>query len=177
MIAPLLVFAIRLLIPLSIMRWPFWGMLLAIAADASDVIILDKFGWGVWDGTNYHTLDKLFDTYYLAFAVFMSIRWRDILAAKLSFALFIWRVAGVFIFEITQIRQVIFFAPNIFENFYLIVAGLYQFFPGFRANTVKRIIMIFVIAAIPKIIQEYIMHYLEFQTWAFFKANLFFWLY
>lgn len=172
---PLAVIIIRLLAPFLILRKPFWGMLLAIAADASDVIIMDAFGWGFLAGRNYHLLDKFLDTYYLAFAFYASLAWQEVLARRVSVILFFWRLLGVIVFEITHLRQIIFFAPNIFENFYLLVAGLRQFFPKFRIDTAKRVAIIFVIAAVPKIIQEYIMHFLEFPTWPFIKHNIFRW--
>lgn len=178
MIVPFLVIAIRILVPFTIPRWPFWGMLLAAAADASDVIILDKFGWGILEGRGiYHELDKFFDIYYLSFAAYTTLQWENALLRRTALALFFWRLAGVIVFEITQIRQIFFFAPNIFENFYLIVSGLRLFFPASHINNLKRFLLVLLIAALPKIIQEYIMHYLEFPTWVFFRSYFFFWLY
>ncbi|MBI2640167.1 MAG: hypothetical protein HYW90_04770 [Candidatus Sungbacteria bacterium] len=178
MITPFLIIGIRILIPFAIPRWPFWGMLLAVAADASDVMIFDKFGWGILGGRDiYHEFDKVLDIYYLAFAAYAALRWQDVLLRRTAFALFAWRLAGVIIFEITHARQIFFFAPNIFENFYLIVSGFNQFFPAVRINNLGRFGLILLIAAIPKIIQEYIMHYLEFPIWAFLKNYFLFWLY
>lgn len=173
--APWLIFGIRLLVPLAILRWPFWGMLAAIAGDASDVIIADALGWGFGTAGRYHTFDKIFDLYALAFAYGASFRWPDRLARRTASVLFFWRAAGLAAFELTGVRQAVFFGPNIFENFYLIVAGLRQFLPSFRVNTARRLIIILAIAGIPKIIQEYIMHYLEFPTWLFIKTHLFRW--
>ena len=154
MIVLLLVVVIRLVVPLSILRWPFWGMLLAIAADASDVMIFSKLGWGILDGRGiYHELDKIFDIYYMALAAYVALKWQEALPRRLALLLFLWRFAGDVVFEITRARQVLFFAPNIFENFYLILAGLLQFFPAFRVNTTRLIIIILLIAALPKIIQ------------------------
>ncbi len=176
MLGPLLVIVIRSLIPLTILRWPFWGALLAIAADASDVILLDKLGWGFFAGKDYHAIDKAFDLYYLSFELYASLSWRALLAKRISLGLFLWRLGGDVLFEVTRVRQILFFAPNIFENFYLIIAGINRFFPTFEL-TKKRVAVILLVAAVPKIIQEYIMHYLEFPTWQFFKTRLFFWLY
>ncbi|MFY9462231.1 MAG: hypothetical protein WAP51_03460 [Candidatus Sungiibacteriota bacterium] len=173
----MLVIIVRLIAPLAILRWPFWGMLAAIAADASDVMIFSKLGWGILEGRGiYHEFDKIFDIYYLALAAYMALKWQDVPARRLAIVLFGWRLIGDVVFEITRVRQVLFFAPNIFENFYLIIAGLLQFFPRFALSK-KRIAAILVIAAIPKIVQEYVMHYLEFSTWQFFKTYFFFWLY
>jgi len=41
--------------------------------------------------------------------------------------------------------------------------------------TRKRLAVYLLVATVPKIVQEYIMHYLEFPTWVFIKHNLFRW--
>lgn len=146
-----------------------------MAADASDVIILDALGWGSLDWKLYHPLDKFFDMYYLSFAFYVSLKWRETLARNISIFLFLWRFAGFALFEITGIRQILFFAPNIFENFYFLVAGAKKFFPAFRADNYKKLAIFLLIAAIPKIVQEYIQHFLEFPTWPFIKHNIFRW--
>src|SRR3989344_5101669 len=144
MIAPALVFLIRLLVPLSILRWPFWGMLLSIAADAADVVLFSALGWGILEGRGmYHELDKVFDIYYLALAAYVAFKWRDALPRRLALALFAWRLVGEVVFELTHARQVLFFSPNIFENFYLLWAGTLHFFPGVRM-TKKRLFFFFV---------------------------------
>lgn len=174
--APYIVIFIRLVVPFSILRWPFGGMLLSIAADAGDVILLDVFGWGIFEGKGiYHELDKIFDMYYLSFAFYKSFGWQEILARRTSLVLFVWRFAGFIIFELTHVRQVIFFAPNIFENFYLLAAGADKFIPNWKLDSKKKLLLFILIAAIPKMIQEYIMHYLEFPTWQFIKYNIFRW--
>lgn len=174
-LAPWLIFGIRLIVPLAILRWPFWGMLAAIAGDASGVIIADALGWGFGTAGRYHLFDKIFDLYVLAFAYGASFQWPEVKTRRTASVLFFWRAAGLAAFEITGARQAVFFGPNIFENFYLLIAGLRQFAPAFRVNTARRLVIILAIAAIPKIIQEYIMHYLEFPTWLFIKTQILRW--
>ena len=70
----------------------------------------------------------------------------------------------------------IFFAPNVFENFYLLVAGAKTVAPRLRLDSWKGITILLAVAAIPKIAQEYIMHFTEFPTWIFLKRHLFWWL-
>lgn len=176
MLAPAIVIAIRILVPFSILRFPFWGMVLSVLADALDIVIFSWLGWGILEGKGiYHELDKVFDMYYLSFAAYKTLGWQDALARKTSAVLFLWRFAGFAVFEITGIRQIILFAPNIFENFYLLWQATLQFFPESRTLTKKKLAVYLLIAAIPKIIQEYIMHYLEFPTWAFIRHNIFRW--
>lgn len=174
MTALIIVILIRLAAPMAVLRWPFWGMLIAIAADASDVMIFDLLGWGGLPDRHYHQFDKIFDIYYLSFAAYIASKWEDRRLKWTALALFWWRAAGVLLFELTDVRQVILFAPSIFENFYLIVAGLAQFF-GIRTLKKRGYIIVLLAAALPKIVQEYIMHFLEFPTWNFIKTNIFRW--
>lgn len=173
--APLIIIILRFLVPFSILRWPFWGALLAMAADTVDIMLLDALGWGFFEGRDYHAIDKFFDMYYLSFEFFVVLKWKELLARNTAVVLFIWRLLGFVVFEVTRIRQVVFFAPNIFENFYLLVVGAKKFFPKFRLNTKKKLAVFIIVASVPKLIQEYIMHFLEFPTWHFIKTNIFRW--
>lgn len=171
---PYLVIGLRLLVPFSILRWPFWGMLASFLADATDVILLDFFGHGIF-ALYGQQIDKVADIYYLSFAFFVSFRWQDRLIRRTLIFLFLWRLVGVIIFEITRIRQILFFAPNIFENFYLLIAASQKFFPKFYLDSTQKVVTFLLIAAIPKLAQEFIMHFIQFQTWAFVKENIFRW--
>lgn len=174
-LSPLAAILLRIFVPLLILKKPFWGALLAMAADAADVIIMEAFGWGFMAGKPYHIIDKIFDIYYLGLEFYVSMSWQIVMLRRTSMILFFWRLLGVVVFGVTGIRQIILFAPNIFENFYLLVVGLHKFFPKFQIKTTKRLVIILTIATIPKLIQEYIMHFIEFHTWQFIKHNVFRW--
>ena len=79
--ASLFVFAARLVAPLAIFRLPLGGVILAMVVDATDIMILSKFGFGWVDATfgknSYHELDKLFDIYYLFFEFLVALRKRS----------------------------------------------------------------------------------------------------
>ena len=152
-------------------------MLLAIAADAADVPIMDALGWGFGTAARYHAFDKIFDLYYLAIALIVAQDlWQEKSLRRVAGILFFWRLLGVLTFELTGSRQMIFFAPNVFENFYLLVAGAKTVAPRLRLDSWKGITILLAVAAIPKIAQEYIMHFTEFPTWIFLKRHLFWWL-
>jgi hypothetical protein len=119
----LLVILVRLLVPFTILKWRFVGALLSVAADASDVVLFDALGGLSYGGAVYHTVDKFFDTYYLSFMFYVSLSWTEPLERRASAVLSCWRLLGVLLFEITQVCQMMFLAPNIFENFYLLVTG------------------------------------------------------
>jgi len=169
---------VRLLVPFSILRWPFAGVLLSIAADAFDITALRAFGWGFLNEASYQAVDKVFDMYYLSFAFYVSLKWKDLLAKKISVILFIWRFIGVIAFEITHFRKLLFFAPNIFENFYILAAGIPKIFPKFRLDSRKKLAAILLVAGVPKIVQEYVLHFMEYplglrNLWPFIKQTIF----
>jgi hypothetical protein len=171
-----LVSLLRLLLPFTILRWPLLGGILCMLADAADVMLFEQFGYGFWEGQNYHTFDKFFDIYYLFFEYLVARRWTDPLARRTGQALFFWRLAGFIFFELTQSRYAFFLAPNIFEFFYLGYLIICKFKPRFQFTT-RSLIGLLLIVGIPNIIKEYYMHFLEFETWAFMRDTFFWWLY
>jgi len=173
---PILVILLRLLIPFSIFRWPFWGAIAAMLADGIDIMIFEKFGIGALGWERYHFFDKIFDIYYLFFLFLVSLKWNNVFAKRVSIALFALRFLGVIAFEITGWRGTFLFTPNIFENFYLAITALGKFLPRFNLSR-KRLIIILILVGIPKLIQEYIMHYLEFPTWQWIRDHVFFLFY
>ena len=175
-ITPLSVILIRLLVPFSILRWPFWGAIASMLADGADIMIFEKFGIGFLGWERYHFLDKVLDIYYLAFLLFVAQRWDNVLARRTALFLLLWRLTGVIAFEIIQWRGIFLFAPNIFENFYLAVAFMYRYLPRLRL-TAKTLLVILILVSTPKLIQEYIMHYLEFPTWIWIRDHVFLWFY
>ena len=175
-ITGIIVLAVRLLVPFSILRWPFAGIIASIIADAADVMIFEKFGGGFW-GNNYHAADKVLDIYYLFFAFIVVRSWRDVLARRTAMILFLWRFVGFAVFELAGFRPAFFFAPAIFENFYIAWLVLLKFFPRFRL-TPLRLVFLLVAVGFPKVAQEYVMHFrYPDQTWHFIRDNIFWWLY
>ena len=180
MIASIVIILVRLLVPFTIFRWPLGGALLAIAADASDVMTFERFGYGFFDyfGTNtYHNLDKFFDTYYLFFELLIARKWTSVLARRTAVSLFWLRFSGVILFEITRVRWLFVLTPNIFENFYIFWTVVLKWFKNFKLTKTK-LLLILIIVGVPKIVQEYLMHfkYVD-QTWNFLRDTFFWWLY
>ena len=174
----LIVLALRLLIPFTIFRWPLLGGLLAFTADIYDFVILNKFGWpGFLNSDIYQPIDKALDVYYFSFEVFVAAKWSDVLARRTAVVLFLWRMIGIVIFELTGFRKALFLAPNIFEYFYLAFLGIKKINPAFRMQR-KWLIIILAVIAVPKLIFEYILHFREYplgiaNSWEFVKKMLF----
>lgn len=152
----LLIVLIRLIVPLTIFRWPLAGGLLALLADALLDAVLASFIdlGGLWD---YYRLDKYLDTYYLTIALIVAQRWEP-LPRWTATALFAYRLIGVALFEATGIRPFLLLFPNLFEHFFLFYAVLLRFFPRYDL-TERRLAMWLVILLIPKMAQEFVLHY------------------
>lgn len=170
----ILIAAVRLLVPLSIFRWPFWGGLACIAADAFDSVIQDATGIHPLEG-HYHNFDKAYDIYYLAFEAWVASGWLDPLARYTALTLFGLRLLAVLLFEVTDVRGLFLIGPNIFENFFLFIAGMKTIDPAYRVTSRLQLAAIVLFVGVPKVLQEYVMHYREAATWEFVKENILQW--
>lgn len=117
---------IRLLVPLLILRRPLPGLLLAIYVDWLDWRMLDLDNATQADRDFYQVWDKLLDTYYLALALVVSLRWPDRLARNIGIGLFAFRLLGVAALTVTGAQGVLVAFPNLFEN-YVVFYFLYRF--------------------------------------------------
>ncbi|HLF05546.1 MAG TPA: hypothetical protein VI855_10055 [Dehalococcoidia bacterium] len=176
MIAIPVVIALRLLVPLTILRWPLGGALLSVAVDALDVVLVDLIGLltGETGGfrSYYQITDKSLDIYYMSFEAFVSLRWTNHLARNTSILLFAYRIVGMALFEVTGIRKLLFFFPNLFENFYLFYVIALKFFPKYAANNSKQLGIALFLLFLPKFGQEWMLHFQETQPWNWLKQVL-----
>lgn len=167
---------VRLLVPLSIFKWRIAGVLLAALADALDVVLVDVltvlFGETSGFGAHYQFFDKWLDMYYLTFALIVSLSWKSALAKNTSILLFSYRLIGLILFEITGIRKLFFFIPNLFENFYLFYAIAGRFFPKLLPRTILQLLLALFLLYIPKLVQEWALHYQQLHPWNWIKTIL-----
>jgi hypothetical protein len=169
----LIVVALRLVIPpIVILRWNFVGGVIAMILDALDVIIVDFLALGGF-GDYYHQLDKILDTYYLATECFVAWRWLNPWAKRPAIALFAFRIVGVIAFEATEARIVLFVFPNLFENWWLYCAFVMHFVPRLTPHSPKTVAIPMLILLVPKMGQEYLLHFSEAQPWNWFKENVY----
>jgi len=159
MATALVIVTIRLLVPLTILRWPFWGAVASIVADASDIVIITLLQRhaGFPDVWSYHQFDKYLDTYYLTIQLIVAQRWPDLPRWTAS-ALYVHRLIGVVLFEITGIRLFLFLFPALLDFFFLFYAFIRQYVPDYEL-TPRRLFIWLGILLVPKLIQEYIIHY------------------
>ena len=149
-----IVLAVRLTAPLAVLRWPFAGALLAIAADTVDILIFQLTEFPRW---GYHPTDKALDVYYIAIEAAVAQRWAALPGATAS-ALFAYRIAGTAIYELTGARTALFVFPNLFEFYFLFYAATLTFRPAYALGG-RRNAAWMVALLVPKMGQEYMLHY------------------
>ena len=111
------VVASRVLVPLAIPRFPLPAMLAALVIDGIDQTIFQTFT--SLDLTGYQSYDKALDVYYLSIAYVATLRnWTHLAAFGVSRFLYYYRLVGVVLFELTQVRAVLLVFPNTFEYFF-----------------------------------------------------------
>jgi hypothetical protein len=167
---PTVAVTIRLLVPFTIFRWPLWGLIASAMADMFDVVIAGAIGRGEFP--NYAAADKLMDTYYLTFALIITRRWDNTLTKRTSVFLYLHRLTGVVLFELTGVRVLLLIFPNLFESFVVFYLVVQRFFPKFSLQTYSRLAVVLVLLLIPKLPQEYMLHYAEFGPWNWFHTQV-----
>jgi hypothetical protein len=174
-VALIITVLVRLLVPLCMFKWRIGGVLLAAAVDALDVVLMDSIGVLLGEtkgfGTHYQFFDKWLDMYYLTFAVIISFSWKNTLARNTSIILFVYRLAGLILFEITGIRKLFFFFPNLFENFYIFYSIANRFFPKYVPKTLLQLVFVLFLLYLPKLLQEWALHYAQLQPWEWIKLT------
>ena len=112
------VVAARFLLPLSIPRYPLPAILACLVLDAADQSIFQAFTDDPLTG--YQAYDKALDVYYLAIAYISTMRnWRDAVAFEVTRFLYLYRLAGVTLFELGGPRWLLLVFPNTFEYFFI----------------------------------------------------------
>ena len=171
-----IVIALRIVLPLTILRWPLAGGLLALVVDAIDVALVDAIagllGQPPEFGPIYAQLDKYLDTYYLALELLVSRRWQEVVPRRAAAVLFAWRLLGVILFEVTLSRPLLVVFPNLFENFYLYVLIVRRWFPRYMPRTIAQTVIVNAILLVPKEVQEYVLHWEQLHPWQWLRETI-----
>ena len=158
----------RILGSLPVLFFPFPGAIFAMLIDNFDVLLkgtLDE--GGVRD---YHSFDKWLDLVYMVTFLIVALRWQGA-ARNIAVGLFVYRMIGVVAFEVTENRDVLIFFPNLFEFWFVFVAGV-KFFrlderwrgePRYRGLVPFRyeggqLAVVFAVMLAIKLPQEYMLH-------------------
>jgi hypothetical protein len=167
----LLIIGLRLVVPLLIFRFRLTGALLSMLADALDVVLIDAISLGGFEG-HYHTTDKLLDSYYLAIEWAVAFGWSNSWAKWPALLLFPYRMVGVVLFELTGQRVMLFIFPNLFENWWLYAVLVERFFPQIEPRSWRSTLIPLGLLLVPKMAQEYLLHFAEAQPWSWMKDRL-----
>ena len=151
----LIIAAVRVAGSLPVLRWAFWGGLIAVLVDQSDLLLMNLLRLG--GVNNYQAFDKYLDQVYLLAFLLVALRWPDPPRA-IAIALYVYRLAGFFAFEATGERDLLLFFPNLFEFWFLFIAALQQFRPRTRLSSAPVLLALAPLLAL-KLGQEYAIHY------------------
>jgi len=148
----LIISAVRIFASLIVFKFNFFGAILVILIDFSDLFMMNLITLG--GVRNYQFLDKFLDLFYIAYFLIIALRWEKLLR-NISILLFVFRILGFVLFEFFQNRLILFIFPNVFEFWFLGITLLFLL----KSNiTNRKIIIVLVITTLLKIIQEYILH-------------------
>ena len=132
-----------------------------MALDLLDVVIVDALQVALGEpqvgfGENYQMFDKWLDMYYLSIEAVVCLGWPNRLAKVAAIALFVFRLAGISAFEVTgeEFRKLIFFFPNLFENFFLYYIICDRFAPRLIPTKIKSLLFVLLLLYVPKFAQE-----------------------
>ncbi len=167
----LIIIALRVVVPLLILRRPLAGGIIAMALDALDVVMVEWISDGGM-GPHYHSIDKVLDLWYLGLEAWVAWGWSARIPRLIALWLFGWRVLGVILFELTDQRWLLFAFPNLFENWFLFVLIVWKWFPRVKLDTWRSALIWLGILYIPKLGQEYLLHVAEAQPWDWVKRQL-----
>lgn len=166
----------RLLVPLLIPRYPLPAIIVALIIDGVDQTIFQKFT--NLDLVNYQSYDKALDIYYLMIAYMSTMRnWGNLYAVKIARFLFIYRLIGVALFELTYTgegpRWLMLIFPNVFEYFFIFYETIRLRWDPTKIS--KRVFLfgaafIWVFIKLP---QEYWIHIAQMDVTDFLKENIF----
>ena len=151
--------ALRLLTALAVLVAPLPALWLSGHVDRWDWSLLGMPGASEHQQHVYQYWDKSLDTFTLAIACIVALRWKDPLVRRLAIAMFAWRVAGVTIFMATGQREVLVAFPNVFEKlffFYLVFRFLSR--QDLMLRSRADAVLVIVALTLPKIVDEYFVH-------------------
>jgi hypothetical protein len=145
---------------LFVLRWPFWGAVVAVGCDLFDLLLFDLFvTYGGWGGfSDYQAFDKWADQVYLAAFLIVALRDFAPLPKWIAVALYLFRFVGFLAFEIgVAPRGALLLFPNTFEFWFLAVAFTMRYRPAFVWSP-RRAAGVLVVLFGAKLAQEWALH-------------------
>lgn len=150
----LVIAVVRIAGSLPVLRWPLAGGIMAVLVDLSDLLLRDTLDLG--GVPDYQSLDKWLDQVYMACFLVVALRWQGT-ERRVAIALFAYRLVGFVAFELTHERSLLLLFPNVFEFWFLAVAAIHRFRPGFRWSSVRLGVALVVLGGL-KEVHEWALH-------------------
>jgi hypothetical protein len=150
----------RVIGSLFVLRWPFWGAVVAVVCDLGDLLLFNALVvYGGWSGfAGYQAFDKWADQVYLAAFLFVAIRDFAPLAKWIAVGLYLFRIVGFALFETGALpREALILFPNLFEFWFIAVAFTMRYRPAF-AWTPSRTTAVLAALLGGKLAQEWALH-------------------
>ena len=163
----------RLLVPLLIIRFPLPAIVACLVIDAVDQTVFQAIAPDA-DLTGYQSYDKALDIYYLVIAYTATLRnWTNQFAVEVARFLIFYRLVGVVLFELSEVRGVLFIFPNTFEYFFIFYESVRLFWDPRRMS--RRVIIgatafIWIFIKLP---QEWWIHIAQLDTTDFVQETIF----
>ena len=129
----LIIASARIAGSLPVLRWAFFGALLAIVVDFSDLFMMNLINLG--GVGNYQTFDKWIDQVYMLTFLWVAVRQWDGPGKTVAIWLFAFRAIGFFAFEFTESRWILMLFPNVFEFWFVAIAGATTLVARLRVHT------------------------------------------
>lgn len=166
-----IVVLLRIIVPLSIFRYPLPGILAALLIDAADGGILERFS--SIDLEFYQSYDKALDIYYLSMAYIATLRnWPNLTAYSVSRFLWYYRLIGTTLFELTGVRALLILFPNVFEYFFVYIEIVKTRWSVMRLTQYHLLVGAAVIWIFVKLPQEYWIHIAQLDATDFIKEMI-----
>ncbi len=148
--------AVRIAGSLPVLYWPLAGGILAVLVDFSDLFMMNLLDLG--GVRSYQTFDKVVDQVYMVTFLVVALRWKGV-PRQVAVGLCAYRIVGVAYFELfSSWRGVLIFFPNVFELWFLLIAGLNRFRPEYEMTWKRAVLWLLPLLAF-KEFQEFALHW------------------
>lgn len=117
----IIIAVVRVLGSLPVLIWPFPGAILAVLVDLSDLFMMNLLDLG--GVRDYQALDKWLDQVYMLTFLIVALRWERT-PRSIAIGLYAYRMIGFVAFEATGERAILILFPNLFEFWFIFVAGV-----------------------------------------------------
>lgn len=152
----LVIAAWRIVGSLPVLRWPFAGALLSVAVDLFDLLLMNLLDLG--GVPDYQSVDKYLDQWQLALFLVVAVRRWSGVERRIAVGLYAYRLVGFVAFELTANRPLLLLFPNVFEFWFLLIAGLHA--AGRHVEwTPRRQVAVLAVLLVGKEIQEWALHF------------------